>query len=89
MRSQAPSFEIGDKLHIELTHVETRNVLAVQIDHVGVRNAAIALRFNPCEALALKERRPGHQTVIRTVEPFDQRIREIQRELAGGRMLQA
>ena len=41
-QSSEPSlFEAAHKLHIEFTNVKSIDVLAVQIDHVAVRNAPL------------------------------------------------
>ena len=63
--------------------------MAVQIDHIAVRNAPLC----PVIAEHLERRAPrkgfvAHESVIFSVKIFDEVIREIERELSGRRSLQ-
>ena len=67
-----------DQLHIEFSHVEIRDILPVQIDHVSVGDPSLSSGCQKAEAFSPRKGALRHQPVIGPVKIPDQGMGEIE-----------
>ena len=85
---QPPFFQILNEADVEFADVEAVDVLTVEVDHVGVGDAAQAFVGQKMVFGAPLEGVLADETVVEAVEMLDEMIAHVERELAAGSVIE-